>query len=337
MKAIVWQADKSFELADVPKSNPGPGQVLVQVEAASICSTDFHYDDFDCTPPIVPGHEVAGTVVTLGQEVSSVEVGDKVTLDPVQRCGKCRSCKQEIPHLCLNTRHLGNTDIPGGWAEYVAIDAANVYKIPDNVSFTAAALTEPVAVCLESFKRANFESGQTVLILGDGVFGFLHAMLARILKAKEIIVAGHYDKRLNRIAEKTSAVICNTHNQQLSKIIAKTVGDQNIDLAIEATGAAVVPNIGLQSLRPRGTLVLFSYVWKPEILNLGLISMKELNVLGSCRSLDCFERCLQMVSNGQLDIQALIDIKVPLEEFESAFQQLRENKANVFKAVLLPK
>ena len=79
MKAIVWQGGKSFKLADVPKPEPGPKQVLVEVEAASICSTDFHYDDFQCAPPIVPGHEVAGIVTALGGEASGVEVGDKVT------------------------------------------------------------------------------------------------------------------------------------------------------------------------------------------------------------------------------------------------------------------
>lgn len=289
MKAIVWHGGKDFKLADVPKPEPGHEQVLVEVEAASICSTDFHYDDFQCTPPIVPGHEVAGTVTALGEKASGVEVGDKVTLDPVQRCGKCKLCVEGISHLCLNTRHLGNTDIPGGWAEYVTIDAGNVHKIPDNVSLTSAALTEPAAVCLESFKRANFKSGQTVLIIGDGTFGFIHAMLAKVFKAKEIIVGGHYDKRLSRIAEKTSAVTCNTHSQQLNKVVAETVGKAGVDMVIEATGATAAPNIGVNSLRPRGTLVLFSYVWQPEVLDLGTIHMKELNVLGSCRSLDCFD------------------------------------------------
>lgn len=336
MQVIFWQGGKKFEPGEHKKPVPAAGQVLIEVGAASICSTDFHYDDFGCIPPIVPGHEVAGTVIELGDKVDSVDIGQRVTVDPVQHCGKCPMCTSGIPHLCATPRHLGDTDVPGGWAEYMTIDATNTYKVPDNVSLTEAALTEPTAVCLESFKRANFESGQTVLVLGDGVFGCIHAMIAKVKGAKNIIVAGHHDERLKRIVEATGAIACNTHNQDLEKILKDVIGPFGADLAIEATGATEVPNIGLMSLRPRGTLVIFSLVWHPEILNLGLLNMKELNVLGACRSLDCFSTCVEMMASGQLDVKSLVDIEVPLGEFDRAVKELRENRKSIFKAVLHP-
>lgn len=337
MKAVFWQGGKRFELGEHEKPVPGAGQVLIEVEASSICTTDFHYDDFGCTPPIVPGHEVAGTVIELGGKVNSVDIGQRVTVDPVQRCGECPMCTSGIPHMCAKTRHLGDTDIPGGWAEYMVIDAANVYEVPDSVSLTEAALTEPAAVCLESFKRADFISGQTVLVLGDGVFGCIHAMFAKILGAKEIIVAGHHDERLKRIIDKTGAIACNTHKQDLEKTLNDVVGSFGVDLAIEATGATETPNIGLKSLRPRGTLVIFSLVWHPEILDLALLNMKELNVIGACRSLDCFGMCIEMMAKKQLDVKSLVDIEGSLEEFDKAIKELHENRKNVFKAVLHPK
>lgn len=336
MKAVVWTGQENFELQEVPVPKIKPNQVLIKVEAASICTTDFHYENFGCVPPIVPGHEVAGIVIETGSQVKTLQTGQRVTLDPVQRCGQCSCCLGGYEHLCLNARHLGDTDIPGGWGEYVAIDAHNAYPIPDSVPFEQAALTEPAAVCMESFLRADFAHEQSVLIMGDGTFGFVHTMFAQIYDAKTIIVAGHYDQRLKRIAEKTGAITCNTHHDSLKDCLDKADLGPGIDLAIEVTGATPVPNMALKTLRPRGTMVLFSYVWTPEILNLGLIHMKELNVLGACRSLGCFEKCVRMMHKGQLDLEALIDIVVPLKDVNKAMEKLKKDKKNCFKAVLIP-
>ncbi|HAL44306.1 MAG: hypothetical protein A2Y12_15295 [Planctomycetes bacterium GWF2_42_9] len=336
MKAVFWQGKKRFELGEAPKPRIGDDQVLIKVEAASICTSDFHYADWDCTPPIIPGHEAAGTIVETGKNVRTIKIGTKVAVDPVQRCGKCEICLSGIGHLCPNTRHLGNSENPGAWAEFLAVDAANCYPLPQNVSALDAALTEPLAVCMESFERANFQPGWDVLILGDGVFGFIHAMFAKIFGARKIIIAGHYNSRLDRIAKETNAITCNTHNQNLTETLEKTVGKTGVHLAIEGTSAGAAPNIALNALRPRGTLVLFSYIWKSEPLDLPLLNMKELNVLGSCRSLNCFEKCLHLVSEKKINVASLIDIKEPLADANKAIIQLQENKKNVFKAVLLP-
>lgn len=336
MKAVVWTGNNDFEVQDVPVPKFGADQVLVQVHAASICTTDFHYPEFNCVPPIVPGHEAAGTIAEIGKKVKNLRVGQRVTLDPVQHCGRCSCCTGGCEHLCLHARHLGDTDIPGGWGQFVAIDARNAYPLPDSVPFKSAALTEPAAVCLESFLRADFQKGQTVLVLGDGTFGFIHAMIARILEAGTIIVAGHYDERLQRIAAKTGALTCNTHHEDLSDFLQKQNILPGVDLAIEGTGATAAPNLGLRALRPRGTLIIFSLVWEPEILDLGLLSMKELNVLGSCRSLNCFGQCVEWMRQGLLDVGDLVDIEVPLEKVHEAMELLRKDKKNRFKAVLLP-
>jgi 2-desacetyl-2-hydroxyethyl bacteriochlorophyllide A dehydrogenase len=336
MKAVLWRGQEIFTPGEVEKPTFGPNQILVSVKAASICTSDFHYADWNCIPPIIPGHEVAGIVAEVGAKVKKIKKGQRVVLDPVQRCGKCIACTGDISHLCMDTRHLGYSKAPGGWAELVAIDEQNAYLIPKNVNFDEAALTEPAAVCMESFNRANFRKGQSVLILGDGTFGFIHAMLARTGGASKIVVAGHYDERLSRIKKSTSAVICNTHKEDLEKTAKKIVGDAGFDIAIEATGAAKAPNMGLKLLKPRGTLIIFSYIFNPETLDLATVSMKELNVLGSCRSLNCFDKCLKLMGQGKLNISELIDIKVGLNDVEAAMDELKKDKKNIFKAVLIP-
>lgn len=336
MKAIVWHGNDTYRYEEVSYPQMGPQQVMVKVEAVAICNSDFHLGDWKCKPPIIPGHEIAGVVVEVGKKVKTHKVGDRVALDPVQRCGKCYNCKHGIEHLCINCRHLGGERAPGGWAEYVPIDAVNAHKIPKNVDMVSASLAEPAAVCRQSFLRADMKRRQSVLIIGDGPFGFIQAMIAKALGASKIIVAGHYDNRLKRIAKTTGALICNTHNENLEELISSQTGGLGVDIAIEASGAGPSPGVGLKALKARGTLVIFSYVWKPEPLDMGLISMKELVIVGSCRSLDCYADGLKMMSKGQIKTNLLVDITVPLSDFDKAVETLKKNKKDIFKVVLLP-
>jgi threonine dehydrogenase-like Zn-dependent dehydrogenase len=336
MKAVVWTGGEDFETWDVPEPTPRPEQVVVKVEAAAVCGTDFHYADFKSNPPIIPGHEVVGVIVEKNSEVNNLAIGQAVALDPVQRCGICYACTHGIGHLCKNTRQLGGEHAAGGWAEYVAVDVANAYPVPEGVSLVAAALSEPAAVCCQSFQRARFQSGQDVLVLGDGPFGFLHAIIARILGANTLIVAGHYDERLQRIASQTGAITCNTHRRDVVEIINEKTNGLGVDVAIDATGVGAGPDIGIAALRPRGTLVIFSYIWNPQPPDFGAVSLKELNLVGSSRSQDCFPRCLQWLAEGKLPTEKLVDLQLPLSQFDSAFRKLRERKKDLFKAVLLP-
>lgn len=336
MKAVVWTGDQSFQLSEVPEPEAKSNQVVVKVGAAAICGTDFHYADFRSKPPIIPGHEVAGTVVDVGREVTGLSVGDQVALDPVQRCSSCYACTHGIKHLCLNVRHLGGERAAGGWAEYLAIDAVNAYRIPDGLPLTAAALAEPSAVCYQSLRRCSFEAGQSVLVIGDGPFGLLHAAIAKILGAREIIVSGHYDERLSRIAAYTGAEVCNARQRDLQEIVMAKTDGTGVDVVIDASGAGAAPNIGIASLRPRGTLVIFSYIWHPEPPDFGTVSMKELNVIGSCRSHGCFESCLQWMVTNEIPAKEIVDLQVPLEQVEEAMHDVQHKKQVVFKAVLVP-
>lgn len=336
MKSILWQGRHDFELVERPEPVPGPEQVVVQIQITTICASDFHLEEFGAPPPLIPGHEAAGIVVELGSNVTSVQTGARVTMNPVQYCGSCPSCKRGIEHLCLNTRHLGGGGIPGTWAERVAVDARNLHIIPEKVSFTAAALTEPAAVCYQSFQRAGLRRGDVVLVLGDGPFGFLHAQIASILGAGKVICAGHHDQRLTRIGNTPGVSICNTSREDLLTLVRDELSLEGVDIAIEATGSGSAPSLGLRLLRPQGTLVVFSYIWKPEVLDMGLIHIKELSIIGSCRSHRTFELCLKLMADGLIDTESLVDLAVPLQRFKEALAKLKDDKVNTFKVAFAP-
>jgi threonine dehydrogenase-like Zn-dependent dehydrogenase len=341
MKAVVWQGGKRFALEETEMPRPGARALLVHVDVTLVCGSDLHLDDWDTEPPVIPGHEASGTVVEVGAEAlradgSKPVAGERVALDPVQVCGSCYACTHGIPHLCTRCRHLGGSAAPGTWAEYVAVDAANAHRVPEGVSMESASMVEPCAVCLESFRRAGMRSGDGVLVIGDGPFGFLHAQIARILGAGALVVAGHYDARLRRIRAATGAATCNTHHEELRELVRREAGDDGLDIVVEASGAGPSPNLGLPLLRPRGTFVVFSYIWHPEVLDMGLIGMKELNIVGSCRSLEGFDTCLGWMASRKLDPAALLDLRVPLADYERALGALRADKASIFKAALIP-
>lgn len=335
MKALVWHQGGEFAIEEVPRPSAESGRLVVKVAAAAVCGSDFHLADFGALPPLIPGHEVSGTVAKIGAGVKGFKIGERVTLNPVQFCRTCWCCTHGLPHLCENYRHLGDKGVSGAWAEYVAIDAANAHKIPENVSFYQACLIEPCAVCYESFRRAGLEKNNNVLIIGDGPFGFLHAQIAKAWGAGKIIVAGHYDKRLERIKNATGAIVCNTHGENLESLLSTVIGPPGVDIVIEATGAGNSPNIGIRALRPCGTIVIFSYIWKPEPLEMGQIHIKEINVLGACRSLNAFEPCLKLLQKCAIDTGLLIDVKIPLEDYASAVRALRNRKAEIFKAIFV--
>ncbi|MFB3902452.1 MAG: zinc-binding dehydrogenase [Acidobacteriota bacterium] len=336
MRAIVWQGDKRFEVQEVPKPVPGPGQILVKVEAAAVCSSDMHLADFRCKAPLIPGHEVAGTVEELGEGVNGFALGDRVALDPVQRCGSCWCCLNQCEHLCANYRHLGDREIAGGWAEYVAIDAVNAHLIPPGIPFEAAALTEPSAVCFHSLHRARLEPGQDVLVLGDGPFAFLHTQLALALGARKVVVVGHMDQRLRRITQTTGVPVCNSLTEDVDEFVRSHFGLPGPDAAIEASGSPEAPDVALRLLRPRGTLVIFSYIWDPKPITVGLIHMRELNVVGSCRSWNAYEPCLRLMSEGRINTMALVDLQAALSDCNRVLTCLQDRKPEIFKAVFRP-
>ncbi|HYH01670.1 MAG TPA: alcohol dehydrogenase catalytic domain-containing protein, partial [Bacillota bacterium] len=206
---VVEPEKVDFILCETPE--PGPGQVLIKIVSSSICGSDLHIFKGKhpaVALPVTIGHEFAGDVVAVGQGVANVTVGDRVTVEPVIVCGKCRACQHGEYGYCERISFTyRNGD--GAMAEYITVLEPYVYKIPDHLSYDGGALIEPLAVATHAVRRAGIKLGEKVLIIGGGAIGILIAALCRINGASEVAVVDFSDARLKMALKLGATTIIN--------------------------------------------------------------------------------------------------------------------------------
>ncbi len=198
MKAILLKSTNELELVDQDVPKIAPDELLIQTRAATICTSDLndiHFNPFGIELPVVLGHEGAGVVAQVGQEVTGFRPGDPVATHPVHPCGECSMCRQGFPHLCLKMGHFG-FNLPGTFAEYYVVRQDRCRRLAGTVDFAAAALAEPVCVCLEALAQARLAPGANLLVLGDGPFGNSMTRLASRFEPAKVVIAGYFNSRL---------------------------------------------------------------------------------------------------------------------------------------------
>ena len=230
MRAIVLDRPGSFRVAEVPDPTPGQGQIVVKVDACGVCGTDIHIMDgeFPPTPyPITPGHEFAGTIVAVANDVKiDLPVGALVAVDPSLYCGYCRRCRSGRDNLCENWAAIGDT-VDGAFAEYVAVPAVNAHRLPDGIDGQLGAMVEPLACAVHGLRRLGPVFGDTVVLTGAGTMGLLLLQLLVHAGAGPVTVVDRVGDRLE-VARKLGA--------------ARVVGDlgelagERFEIAVDATG-----------------------------------------------------------------------------------------------------
>src|SRR5213083_2277235 len=211
MKAMLLSKCRHLEIADLPKPVPGPGELLVRVAACGICGSDVHGYDGSTgrrIPPIVMGHEAAGVVAALGDAVESLSVGDHVTFDSTVYCGACDFCRRGQVNLCDQRQVLGvscgDYRRAGAFADFVAVPARILYRLPDNFPFAEAAMLEAVAVAIHGVNLAQLAPNSTALVVGAGTIGILTLQALRAAGCSKVFVTDVDTQRL-ALAKKLGA------------------------------------------------------------------------------------------------------------------------------------
>ncbi len=338
MKALVIR-DGHLELQERPCRSPGWGEALVRVHAVGICATDLHLLDgsqrFDRIPQVL-GHEIAGVVESVGAGVSSDWMGSRVIVDPVIGCGMCPYCHAGRKLLCKAGGELGTTGGDGGYAEYVTVPAANLYRWPEPLSFEEGAIMEPLNCTWGAFLKAQAQPGESVLIFGSGPAGLLFLALARTAGCTPVFMIGRGEVRLSLAKRFGAAETWVYRDTDLKEKVRQATEGKGPDIVVEASGANVAVQQAFEWVRPGGRVVLYgvSDAGQPNILS-DRIVQKDLQVVAGIGSPLLWDRGVQLAAGGLIDFRSLVTHRFPLEKAQEALSTARDGDRAI-KVVLCP-
>lgn len=314
-------------LQDVPVPPLGPADVRIEVGAVTLCGSDLHVfkgKHPSVSLPIPVGHEIAGRVAALGAEVTRVQVGDRVAVEPVIVCDECAYCVRGQYHLCANIsfqyRHW-----QGGLTPVFIADQRWVHRLPDSLNDIEGALLEPLSVVVHATGKADILPGAPVAVFGDGAIGLLLTQVARARGAGEIYLAGIRESRLQAgMALGATEAIDNRTTDAVARIRAATDG-LGAELAFEAVGIPQTLRQSIEAVRKGGTVVMVGLFESAEVsFPANQIVQRELSVIGAQGYSWDFPRAISMVQQGSVQLREMVTHTFPLEEVQAAFDLLME-------------
>ncbi|MEN9417536.1 MAG: hypothetical protein RI988_1156 [Pseudomonadota bacterium] len=338
---VVIHAPEDLRVEPREVEPPGPGQVCVQVGFGGICGSDLHYfhqggfGTVRIKRPMALGHEVAGTVVAVAADVTRVQPGDRVAVNPSRPCGRCKFCLEGLPNHCLDMRFYGSAmrdpHVEGAFRTLLTCDAVQCETVAAHVPLAHAALAEPFSVGLHGVSRAGPLLGKRVLVSGCGPIGALAVAAARVHGAAEITAVDLTDETL---AVASAMGAGHTVNAAADPgWPARYSADKGtFDVMLECSGSERALRAGLEAMRPRGTVVqlgLGGDVSLPQ----NLVVAKELTVCGSFRFHAEFALAVRLINEGRVDMRPMITGAFPLARAREAFE-LASDRRRAMKVLL---
>jgi 2-desacetyl-2-hydroxyethyl bacteriochlorophyllide A dehydrogenase len=337
MKALVLQDVNQAEIQDLHEPQPGPGQVLVKIEASGLCTTDRDLITGH-TPiaqlPRILGHQGAGKVETLGEGVYDFNVGDRVvsTIDVV--CGDCPYCRRGRPNLCQNLKRIG-FELDGSHAEYAVIPQANLIHLPDTVPFDQGCiLADAVASMYHALVvRGQMKAGDKVVLLGIGGVGIQGVQIAR-LGGAEVLVTSRQRARLESALQLGANYAVNPEKEDVMQAVSEFTGGEGADIVMDAIGLENTVQMGVEMARPGGKIILFGNIQPTFTASFTDIFMPEKDILGSrANTKEALLAVTDLVADGKL--APLVSRQFPLSDFQKAIAEI-DNNTLVGRAVFIP-
>ena len=339
MQTAVLLEPYQFELQERRRPSPGPDDVLVAVREVGICGSDIHYyehgriGDLVVEDPLVLGHESAGEVVDVGENVTRLEPGDRVAIEPGVPCRRCRHCKEGEYHLCEDVRFMATPPHDGAFTEYVSWPEDFAYKLPETVSTTEGALCEPLSVGIHACRRGSVGTGDTVLVTGAGPIGLMVMEAARAAGATDIVLTDVVDEKLAFAREQGADLAVNVAEDDLEAAVDEYTDGVGVDVVVEASGAVSSIESTLDVVCRGATVVLVGLASEATVpFDVLEIIDNELDVLGSFRYKNTYPAAIELLADDVVDVEGIVEFESSLEEIDDAFQRAMD--PNVVKGMI---
>ena len=346
MRAAVWHGYKDVRIEEKPIPQPGLGQVRIRVDWAGICGTDRHeYEGPNFIPverphrltgrtaPLIIGHEFAGVIDALGEKVSGWNVGDRVTANGSLTCGKCEACRTGRYNICQKLGFLGVGD-DGAFADYVVVEAARLFAIPENVSQRDAAVAEPLACGIHATNLLGDIKGKDVVVIGPGIIGLSAFFGAKYAGAGRILVAGIGDYR-KELIESYGGVYVDSSKIDLEQYVMEWSEGNLADIVYECIGAAATLDQSIRISKPGGKIMVMGVFGKKPVVDMNTLQEAERVIYTSQAHVDEIATALQYLSEGKIRADELITRQVTLDTLvEDGFEYLISHGPEQIKVLI---
>lgn len=317
----------NMELREVPVPRPGRGQVLIAVAATGICGSDLHiyHSDIDLAMrfPVITGHEFSGTIVALGDDVSGLDVGQRVSgITSYETCGACLNCKTGKTNICQRKKLIGYW-YDGAFANYIVIPAHNVQVLPDEISFHEGAVLEPLGCAVEAVvELTRIKPEDVVVVMGPGLIGQLVAQVARLCGGRVVVAGTDKDThRLELACTLGADHVINVGEDSLPDYLDGVTQGQGADVVFECSGAAAAARAGLEALRRGGQYTQVGLFGKPIEINFEQIAYKEAKVTGSLgQNWLNWHLALKLLKYRRVQVLPLVSDVLTLDRWQEGFQ-----------------
>lgn len=337
MKAAVVVEDQKVEIQDIEKPVIKENEVLIKVRTVGICGSDLHL--FLGThafrkPPVVLGHEVAGDIVEVGENVTKFKVGDRVTVEPHIGCNECEYCKKNLVNLCLNKKAPGTPGWIGTFAEYFNAPEDVVYKINENISYELGTLIEPLAVSVHTIDRITVPEKDSIAILGSGTIGLLTLIAAREAGYKNIICTDTQQFNLDVAREHGATHVLNPLESDVTEKVKEITNGIGVDVSIVCAGAPGIVDQASSIVKRRGEVGIVAMITEQIPVNTYNFVFNEITMFGAMTyETKDFVQAAEMINNG-LDIADYVTQRLPFEKTGEGLNILKDKKENVVKVLI---
>lgn len=339
MKAIFARKSGEYGLTERPVPTPALDEALVKVARAGICHTDVVVRA--TTPghlryPFIPGHEFSGVVETCGPAVKYIAPGDRVAVHHVMACGQCPACWRGDTEGCHRYDELGSLS-DGGFAEYCAVPARHLFKLPDHVTLGEGAMVEPLANAVSAVRQAEVHVGDQVVVIGPGPIGLLALQVAGLAHPSVLVLVGTRDGRLQFGEQLGATHTVNIHREGSREALNDILGGRGADVVVQCAGTLSAAKLAVDIVGWRGRVALEGGASELLPLSLDALMRQSARVMGiNGWNRDEFAQSLDLISSGLVDAESLITHTFPLDEWETAFEMVTVRKDEAVKVHLAP-